>query len=156
MTSFLSLFIVGAVHLCMFAVTRQMATYAAFSAARVVMVRGANPDPIVVPIIGEILSVEIGIDIPLNWRLQVGWPAARAVMSIVNFRGGVRGWPWPIESGQRVMPDGTLSRDKDWLWVTTRVPWGMPIVNAPDGGMRVRGYARYLIQDVGEGGDNGE
>jgi hypothetical protein len=154
MTSFLTLFIVGAVHLCMFAITRHMTDYAAFAASRAVMVHGANPDDVTIPIIGE-LRLVIGVDIPLDFRLQSGWPAARAVLSVVNWSGDWRGWPSMIGGGRRVMPDGRLSEDDNWLWVTHRVPWGMPIVNElPEGGMPVRGYARYVIQDVGEGGDN--
>jgi hypothetical protein len=150
MTSFLSLFIVGAVHLSMFAITRYMVNYAAFAAARTVMVRASNPEPVDIPLLGE-----LSIDIPLDWRLQVGWPAAAQVLSALKWREGWQGLPGFIEGGQRVSPDGSMSDDRDWLWVTYKVPFGMPIVNdLPEGGLPVRGYARYVVQDVAEGGDN--
>ncbi|OFW22107.1 MAG: hypothetical protein A3G21_19150 [Acidobacteria bacterium RIFCSPLOWO2_12_FULL_66_21] len=143
MMAFLTLFIVGAVHLSMFAVTRSMVNLAAFSAARTVMVRASQPGPIDIPIIGE-----IDIDIPLNWRLQSGWFAAREVMSGLQWWGG--GWndvPGFILDGQH--------RNRQQLSVTYQVPFGIPIFNdVPNGGLRVRGFAPYVIQDVGEEGDN--
>jgi hypothetical protein len=150
MMSFLSLFIVGAVHLSMFAITRYMVNYAAFTAARTVMVRASSPEPIDIPLLGQ-----ISIDIPLDWRLQAGWPAAAQVLSALKWSEGLAGLPGFIGGSRRVAPDGSRSDDRDWLWVTYRVPFGLPIVNElPSGGLPVRGFARYVIQNVGEGGDN--
>jgi hypothetical protein len=145
MLSFLFLLIFTAVHLSMFAVTKYMVNFAAFSAARTVMVRGEDPGGIEIPWVGE-----IGPGQPVEWRVQVGWPAAYLALQELRWWG--RTW--------RDRPDFPLRvryrHGRQGLGVTYRVPFGMPILNdVPNGGVRVTSFAPFVIQEgVPEEGDN--
>jgi hypothetical protein len=147
MMSFLTLIIFGFVHLCMMAATKSMVSYAAFAAARTVMVRGWQPPPLNIPIVGE-----FSFAFPDWAKVQTGYPAAWQVLD------NIRWW----RSASRNMPDFpigiTTLNGRQGLTVTYRVPFGLPIFNnVPNGGVRITAFSPYIIQDnIPEEGDNAQ
>lgn len=147
MMSFLTLIIFGFVHLCMMAATKSMVSYAAFAAARTVMVRGYQPPSLNLPLAGE-YSYEFDDAL----KVQTGWLAAWQVLD------NIRWW----RSSSRNRPDFPIGiaevGNRRGLTVTYRVPFGLPIFNnVPSGGLAITAFSPYIIQaDIGECGDNAQ
>lgn len=147
MMSFLTLIIFGFVHLCMMAATKSMVSYAAFAAARTVMVRGWQPPSLDIPLIGE-----FSVTFEDAFKVQTGWLAAWQVLD------NIRWW----RNSSRNRPDFPIGvaevGNRRGLTVTYRVPFGMPIFNnVPNGGLAITAFSPYVIQDdIKECGDNAQ
>lgn len=130
MMMFLFLMIFGLIHMSMLAATKYMVNFAAFSAARTIMVRGDDAS-----------------------GLQM-WAYTAASGVIDNIRWWNEAWrnrpDLPITTGDE--------RGRHGVYVVYRVPFGLPIFNAvPAGGFRMIGFAPYQVQpDIDEVGDNAE
>jgi hypothetical protein len=153
--SFITLLMGGYVALCLIGATKSMVDLAAFSAARSVLVSGADPG-----------AVGASDDLA---RIQAGWPAAWQVLD------NIRWWSNDSMNGPDLplgltwtCPDGRLSwscqlSGRKALTVTYRVPLGRPILDSlPAGGLPITAASPYVIQhqagdptaDIPEEGDN--
>lgn len=122
---FLMLLVFGFVHFCMLAVTRQVANFAAFGAARTAMVGGIGGGSFA--------------------QAQVGYLSADQILSHTQ-----RWW----QNDARNHPDLPLwteektvgGRKRPIVKVKYRVPFGLPIMNYGDSGLVVEGWAPLIVQ----------
>lgn len=163
MMSFLLLFVFGCVHLSLLAATKYMVNYAAFTAARTVLVYGWQPPRLDLGPIGE-----IGVVIGDFAKIQLGYPAAWQVLD------NIRWWQEDDKNGpdfplglSGMCPDGSVAAPcalsyLKALTVTYRVPLGFPIVPVGEDGVAITAAAPFIIQhasgdaqsDIPEEGDN--
>jgi hypothetical protein len=156
MMSFLLLLVFGFVHFSMLATTKELVNYAAFSAARTLMVRPTSYD-ISLPLAWLQLPDWASDVVPEGYHLfnfdvgtTWGWAAAAQVTDNLHWNQGIMGG----------VPDFPLARverqGREGILVTQRVPFGLPIFNSIEtGGIPVSAFAPLTMQpDIEEKGDN--
>lgn len=133
--SFLMLMIMGTITLCLLMTSKQVADFAAFSAARASLVYGFHKPGWEPPPGSQIVSP------PAGASGQTGWTSAAQVLYHTQH------W-WESESANA--PGSLELETKDgaeYLVVPYRVPYGLPIFNElPSGGLLIQGRSRIAQQ----------
>ena len=139
--SFLMLMVMGTITLCLLMTTKQLADYAAFGAARVVLSRGFQQAGLDIPVISDIFDTVI--DVPFDVEAQAGWPSAAQVLY-----NNQHWWESATDNlpGLLQVHEGEPS-GAHYIVVPYRVPYGMPIFNELDsGGLLILGRSRVIRQ----------